>query len=201
MKKLLATILLFGSLWGLFECSIGDFLHDYDLSVVTAVFAIFLMSITRLKYGLPGMQLGMALVAGLLRHFNPVGTCLICSSIAIIIEGLAFEIIWVLPWKKYDTIPMKVGMGVISFYSIYAFGYLVTQILTPLFTSTFFLSDLLAVLPKIFSQAVLAGLMGSIFLPLAFWVNSLSISINDKLYYPTTISVISVCWIAIIAGI
>ena len=201
MKKLLATILLFGSLWGLFECSIGDFLHDYDLSVVTAVFVIFLMSVTRLRYGQPGMQLGMALVAGLLRHFNPVGTCLICSSIAIIIEGLAFEIIWAFPWKKYDTFPMKVGMGVISFYSIYAFGYLVTQILTPLFTATFFLSDLLGVLPNILSQAVLAGLIGSIFLPLAFWIDSLSISFNDKLYYPTTISLICMCWIAIIAGI
>ncbi len=201
MKKLLATVLLFGSLWGLFEVSVGDFLHGYNLSVVTAAFAIFLMSITRLKYGQPGIQLGMALVAGLLRHFNPVGTCLICSSIAIIIEGLAFEIIWVFPWKKYNTLPMKVGMGVISFYSIYAFGYLVTQVLTPLFTATFFLNDLIVVLPKIFSQAALAGLIGSVSLPLAFWVDSLSISINDKFYYPATISLICICWVAIIAGI
>jgi len=201
MKKILATILLFGSLWGLFECSVGDFLHGYDLSVVTAAFAIFLMSVTRLKYGRSGMQLGMALVAGLLRHFNPVGTCLICSSIAIIIEGLAFEIIWIFPWRKYNTLSMKVGMGVISFYSIYAIGYLVTQILTPLFTATFFLSDLIGVLPKIFSQAVLAGIIGSVSLPLAFWVDSLSISFKDKFYYPTTLSLICMCWIAVIAGI
>ena len=201
MKKLLATILLFGSLWGVFECSVGDLLHDYNLSVVTTAFVVFLMSVTRLKYGQPGMQLGMALVAGILRHFNPVGTCLICSSIAIIIEGLAFEIIWVFPWKKYDTLSMKVGMGVISFYSIYAFGYLITQILTPLFTATFFLNDLVGVLPKIFSQAVIAGLIGSIFLPLAFRVESFSISFNDKFYYPVTLSLICVCWIAIIAGI
>ena len=201
MKKLLATILLFGSLWGLFEVSVGDFLHGYSLSAVTAAFAIFLMSITRLKYGQPGIQLGMALVASFLRHFNPVGTCLICSSIAIILEGLAFEIIWVFPWKKYNTLSMKVGMGVISFYSIYAFGYLVTQILTPLFTATFFLNDLIGVLPKIFSQAVLAGLIGSVSLPLAFWVDSLSISINNKFYYPATISLICICWVAIIAGI
>jgi hypothetical protein len=201
MKKLLATILLFGSLWGLFEVSVGDFLHGYSLSAVTAAFAIFLMSITRLKYGQPGIQLGMALVASFLRHFNPVGTCLICSSIAIILEGLAFEIIWVFPWKKYNTLSMKVGMGVISFYSIYAFGYLVTQILTPLFTATFFLNDLIGVLPKIFSQAVLAGLIGSVSLPLAFWVDSLSISFNDKFYYPAAISLICVCWVAIIAGI
>ena len=201
MKKLLATILLFGSLWGVFECSVGDLLHDYNLSVVTTAFVVFLMSVTRLKYGQPGMQLGMALVAGILRHFSPVGTCLICSSIAIIIEGLAFEIIWVFPWKKYDTLSMKVGMGVISFYSIYAFGYLITQILTPLFTATFFLNDLVGVLPKIFSQAVIAGLIGSIFLPLAFRVESFSISFNDKFYYPVTLSLICVCWIAIIAGI
>jgi hypothetical protein len=201
MKKLLATVILFGSLWGLFECSIGDWLHGYELSFITVTIAIFLMSATRIKYGYPGMQLGMALVAGLLRHFNPVGTCLICSSIAIIIEGLAFEMIWALPWKKYNTIPMKVGMGVVSFFSIYAFGYIATQILTPFLTATFFLNDLVGVIPQIFYKAALAGVIGSISLPLAFWINSFSIFSNNKFYYPATITLIAMSWIAIIAGI
>jgi hypothetical protein len=201
MKKLLATVVLFGSIWGLFECSMGDLLHDHDLSVIMASLAIFIMSVTRIKYGQPGMQLGMALVAGLLRHFNPVGTCLICSSIAIMIEGLAFEIIWAFPWKKYNTFPMKVGVGIISFYSIYALGYLATQILTPYVTATFFLSDLVGVLPRILFHASIAGVIGLMSLPIAFWVSSQSISFNDKFYYPVAISLIAMCWVAVISGI
>lgn len=201
MKKLIATIILCGSIWGFLECSLGDRLHDYNLSALMASMAIFLMAATRIYYEGPGMQVGMALVAALLRHFNPVGTCLICSSIAILIEGVAFEIVWSLPWRKSVTTPMHTGMGIISFYSIYALSYLATQILTPALTATFFIEDLLGVIPIIFFSSSLAGLIGAIALPMAYTIKTFHVSLKDYFYYPAATLLIAGCWIAVIMGI
>ncbi|HEC88218.1 MAG TPA: hypothetical protein ENI52_02760 [Thermoplasmata archaeon] len=199
MKKLLAGTILFGSIWGLLECSLGDWLHGYGLSAIMASIAVFLMAVTRHIYRAPGMQAGMALIASLLRHFNPMGTCLVCASIAIFIEGLAFEIIWLLPWRKYQSYTMKVSMGVISFYSIYAIGYLSTQILTPLLTSKFYPSNLIGVIPKILAGATIAGIIGGFALPVAYL--PVNIKIKDKFYYPITAVITLFCWIAVISGI
>ncbi|HEC76136.1 MAG TPA: hypothetical protein ENI33_02610 [Thermoplasmatales archaeon] len=199
MKKLLAGTILFGSIWGLLECSLGDWLHGYGLSAIMASIAVFLMAVTRHIYRAPGMQASMALIASLLRHFNPMGTCLVCASIAIFIEGLAFEIIWLLPWRKYQSYTMKVSMGVISFYSIYAIGYLSTQILTPLLTSKFYFGNLIGVIPKILAGATIAGIIGGFALPVTYL--PLKIKIKDKFYYPITAVVTLFCWIAVILGV
>ncbi len=202
-KKLVVATILFGSIWGFLECSLGDWLHDYNMSVIMATIAVFLMALTRRFYMQPGMQAGMAFVAALLRHFNPIGGCLLCSSIAIFIEGLAFEGIWLLPWKKYQSNIMKVSMGIISFYTIYAVGYIATQILTPLLTAKFYFSDLIAVLPKIFAGATIAGVIGAFALPLTYLATyiPLKIRIGEKTYYSISSAITLFCWIAVILGI
>ncbi len=197
--RILTAILLFGSIWGFFECSLGDWLHSYNLSVLMACIAVFIMAFTRKIFNVAGMQAGMALIAAVLRHFNPIGTCLICSSIAIFMEGIAFEIIWLIPWQKYKSNVMKVSMGIISFYSIYAIGYISTQILTPLFTAKFYLRDLLAILPKIFAHSTIAGIIGGFSLPLTYI--PLKIKIKDEIYYPVSLAICIFCWLAVIAGI
>ncbi len=195
--RLIVAILLFGSIWGFLECSLGDLLHKYDLSVFMVSIAIFIMASTRRIFEKPGMQAGMAVVASLLRHFNPIGGCLICASIAIFIEGLAFEIFWLLPWKKSNI--MKVTMGIISFYSIYAIGYITTQILTSLLVAKFYLKDLIAIIPRIFAGATIAGIIGGFALPIAYL--PFKIKVRDELYYPISFAISALCWIAVIAGI
>lgn len=200
MKKLIVGIIVFGSLWGALECSLGDFLHDYDLSVVMVATAIFLMAFTRHKYQQPGMQLGMAIVAATMRHFNPIsGACLLCASIAIFAQGVLFEIIWLIPWHKNQSSTMKYSAGIVTFYSIAAISYFLTQILTPALTATFHLSDLGGVLPHIFVHGLIAGIMGIALLPLAY--ASLDVKLKDKLYYPTTAILTAICWVAVLAGI
>ena len=61
---------------------------------MTGVFAIGLMTLSRTTFRQPGMQTGIGLVAGALRFFNPFGGCFICSAIAIMAEGLLFDLIW-----------------------------------------------------------------------------------------------------------
>ena len=63
---------------------------------------------------------------------------------------------------------MKMSMGVISFYTIYAVGYIATQILTPLLTAKFYLKDLIAVMPKILAGSTIAGIIGIFALPFAY---------------------------------
>lgn len=199
MKKIVTATILFGSIWGLIECSLGDWLHQFNLSFVTASIAVFLMAISRRHFRQPGMQLGMAGIASLLRYFNPFGGCLLCAVIAIFIEGVVFEFIWLIPWQRYESFTMKVGMGIISFYTIYFSGYFATQILTPLIAGRFYLSDLIAVVPKIFANSTFAGIIGSFALPISYL--NLRIEIPEKLYYPGVYSIIAFCWLAVILGI
>jgi len=145
------------------------------------------------------MQAGMAFIAPLLRHFNQVGTCLVCSSIAIFIEGVVFELIWLIPWRKYASYAMKVSMGIISFYSIYAIGYIATQILTPLLTAKFYFGDLISVMPKILAHSAIAGIIGAFALPLAYY--PFEIKLKDEVYYTASAIITAICWIAVIAGV
>jgi len=199
MKKAIVATILFGSIWGFLECSLGDVLHGYNLSVIMASIAVFLMALTRKIYDQPGMQASMAFIAGLLRHFNPVSGCLVCASIAIFIEGLVFEMIWLIPWRKYTSHIMKISMGIISFYTIYAIGYISTQILTPLLTAKFYFKDLVAVMPKILASSAVAGILGAFLLPLAYY--PLEIKVKDSIYYTTSAAITAICWIAVIMGI
>ena len=199
MKRIVAATILFGSIWGLLECSVGDFLHKYNSSYIMTIMAISLMAVTRHVYKSKGMQAAMALIAASLRHFNPIGGCLICASISIAIEGIIFEAIWLLPWKKYESYTMKVSMGIISFYLIYAIGYISTQILTPFIFSKFYLRDLLAIIPRILSRSSIVGIVGGVIHPLTYM--EIRFKIDDRLFYTASAAITAVCWLAIIYGI
>jgi len=204
--KLFAGIIVFGSLWGFSECIIGSSLRDANLpagAIMSGVFVIVfmtmsrmlfrqrgmqlgmgLMTMSRMLFRQRGMQLGMGLVAGSLRLLNPFGGCFICSAIAIMAEGLIFEILCIcsaiaimaeglifeILWYKISLdlnelrLPkLSVSMGITSAYLIYVGGYIVTQILTPVFSSAgFYLENLLVFIPQILASGLLAAIIGGI---------------------------------------
>lgn len=205
--KLFAGILVFGSLWGFSECIIGSTLHDASLpagAIMTGVFAVGLMTLSRLIYRQHGMQLGMGMVAGLLRLFNPFGGCFICSAIAIMAEGMIFELIWYkmsLDLKELKPLTIGSSMGVITAYGCYVSGYIVTQILTPIVSSAgFYIENLIVFIPQILASGLTAALLGGVIVPATLLVKKFDISIKDQLYYPTTIGVSAVCWFIVIAN-
>jgi len=205
--KLFAGILLFGSLWGFSECIIGSVLRDSNLpagAIMTGVFAVGLMTMSRMLYRERGMQLGMGLVAGSLRLFNPFGGCFICSAIAIITEGLIFEIIWYkmsLDLKELKLPKLGISMGITSAYFTYVGGYIVTQILTPVLSSAgFYLENLLVFIPQILASGLLAAIIGGITVPAVLATKKLDIAIKDRLYYPATVGISVVCWFIVIAN-
>ena len=205
--KLFAGILLFGSLWGFAECIIGSALRTLDLpagAIMTGVFAFGLMLLSRLLFKTKGMQLGMGVVAGLLRFFNPFGTCHICSAIAIMAEGLAFELMWLAFSSDSEEMPsllMKTSLGVIASYGVYVIGYIVTQILTPVFSSAgFHLKDLLPFIPQILASGLLAAVIGAVVSPLVYLLREFDVQkVKSSIYYPVTLSLSALCWVVVIA--
>lgn len=204
-RKFIVGIIVFGSLWGLAECIIGSLLRDFNFpagAIMTGVFAIGLMTFSRTTFRQPGMQTGIGLVAGALRFFNPFGGCFICSAIAIMGEGLLFDLIWTgfsLDQKKTHTLTIQTSIGITSAYLVYVGGYIVTQILTPVVSSAgFYLENLIVFIPQILASGLLAALLGIMSVPAVFALKKFDITIQNHLYYPITIGVSAFCWVFVL---
>ncbi|RLF45536.1 MAG: hypothetical protein DRN29_06535 [Thermoplasmata archaeon] len=201
--KLFAGIILFGSVWGLLECSVGDYLHEINFlagPIMTGLFGFGLMMVARMLYQQQGMQMGMALVAGVLRYFHPIGGCLICSAIAIVCEGVIFEIIWYHSslWPdKMKSMRMKISMGIISGYLLYVLGYIGSQLITPL-TVTMIpnAGDILGILPRVLSDATFSALLGGITLPAVLTIPASTtyiVKMRKEVYYPISSVITFLC--------
>ena len=203
--RFIAGMLLFGSLWGFSEVIIGSFLNEMGIpsgGIMTGFFAITFLVISRMIFKKPGMQLGMGLIAGGLRLFNPFVGCHVCSAIAISAEAAIFELIWYkisYDFNELKTITYQASMGIITSYIIYVSGYIITQILTPIVAGAgFFLENLIAFIPRILSSGLLPALIGAIMVPVILQIKKLDLTIKDKIYYPTTIGVSAFCWLFVI---
>ena len=214
--RIIAGIIVFGSLWGMLECLLGD-VHLTGAAeffpmgaLLGGFFGLGLMALTRRLYNVLWMQLGMAVVAGLLRFWAPVGTCVICSALAIVAEGLVFELIFNRPVFNINSFegsmrnPQTLAfLGIISGFTIYTVGYIFTQIMTPLLTAGIFVpSNLFAALPLIFGRGFFAAVFGGISLPLAVMAKQLYIdvsSIKKEHYYGAAASISTFCWVLVFA--
>ncbi len=209
--RVLAGIVLFGSLWGMTECLLGEFTPSgFPAGAFLGGFiGLGLMILTRRLYGFMWMQLGMAIVAGALRFWAPVGTCVICSALAIMAEGLVFELIFNRPvfdinrsqnMKSAKTLAL---VGVIAGFTIYVTGYMFTQIFTPILTTgAFSVSNFLNVLPIIIGRGFFAAVFGGISVPLAVLAKQLYVnvtSIRKEHYYAAAAGISTFCWALVFA--
>jgi hypothetical protein len=205
--RILALIIFFGSLWGFSEIFIGSFLADQNLPygiIMTGFFAMIFLTMSRIIYNKKGMQLGIGLIAGSLKYFNPFIGCNVCSAIAITAEGLIFELIWNYfinyDFSKLESIRLKISFGIFASYTVYVFGYIITQILTPIIYSNFYIENLIYFIPQILSKGLLAGFLGIISITIIFSLRNIKFSLKDIIYYPTTIGVSSICWIIVLTN-
>ena len=206
--RLLAGILAFGSLWGVTESYIGSALDNAGLpsgSIMTGVFAMTFLLISRLTFKQIGMQLGMGVVAGSLKLFNPfVAGCHLCSGIAIMVEGAVFEAIWFFisrDLKELKSINIQLSLGIISAYFMFIVGNIVTQILTPIVQGLgFYLGDLIVFLPRILARGILPALIGAAIVPIIVLSLKMDIKLKDTLYYPTALGISLICWFIVIGN-
>jgi len=210
--RMLMGIVVFGTVWGLLECLIGGvpqgsgaMAHFPTGAFLAGFVGVGLMAGTRRIFGVPGMQLGMALVAGLLRFFAPIGTVVICSALAIAAEGIVFEIILLAPAlnlsKLRRPLPLM-SLGVIIGYSVYVTGYIFTHVTTPLVTGEAFVAaDLMSVLPLGLGRGFFAAVAAGIAMPIVVLSRSLHIDVERvarEHYYPISTIVTVFCWAAFI---
>ena len=205
--KLLLGILLFGSLWGFSEVIIGSALQDMGLPtgvIMTGVFAIVFLVMSRMIYRQPGMQFGIGLVAGGLRLFNPFVGCHLCSAIAIMAEGAIFELIWYnisFDFSELKNVLMQGSMGIISAYFIYVGGYIITQVLTPIASgANFYIENLVVFMPNILGSGLIAALIGGAVLPITLLAKKIDITIKDRIYYPSVLGISVICWFIVIGN-
>ena len=154
-------------------------------------------------YRQPGMQLGMGFIAGALRLVNPFVGCHLCSAIAIMMEGVLFEVLWygMCDLEELKKPFVRVGMGIVTAYVLFIGGYVVTQILTPIVAgSGFYFENLLVFLPRILSAGLTAALLGGVTLPVSLSLRRLDFKLRDSLYYPTTVGVSAMCWLVVISA-
>jgi len=209
--RILAGIILFGSLWGMLECMLGELGIDwFPMGAFLGGFiGLGLMMLTRRLYGAMWMQLGMAIVAGALRFWAPVGTCVICSALAIMAEGMIFELIFNRPtFNIHGTSQLDLRstktlalIGIIAGFTIYVTGYMFTQIMTPLLTEGVFVpANFLNNIPIMVGAGFFAAVFGAISLPLAVKSKQLNIDvtgIKQRNYYAAAASVSTFCWVLV----
>lgn len=94
--RLFLAVLVFGSLWGFLEATLGGVLHFIHLPqkgmIMTAI-AVAIMSATRASYRRPGMQMGMGVIAALLKGSNALflGADVIRPMMSIAVEAMVFD--------------------------------------------------------------------------------------------------------------
>jgi hypothetical protein len=221
-NRLIAGALLFGSLWGMLECVLGSLkmpagFEGFPMgAVLGGLFGLGIMSYTRRIYGVMWMQLGMGIVAGFLRFWAPIGTCVVCSALAIMAESLVFELIFNRPQLSISSFAAQgaegkarssamtlIPLGVIAGYAIYVTGYVFTQIATPIVTgSGFVASDFASVLPLILGRGFYAAIFGGVALPFAVLVKQLDVNVAkvaEARYYVGAAVGSIVCWAVVFA--
>jgi hypothetical protein len=211
--RLLAGIVVLGSIWGIFECTLGGFnasIGGIDISmgaVLAGFFGLGFMVLAMRTFNLKGAALGIAIIAGIMRYFAPVGSFVLCSAIAIMAEGVVFEIIMNRPSFSLNASTMKDPrslsyLGVIMAYIIFVTGYVVTQILTPILGSdSGSVLDVVGVLPIILGSGFFAALLGGVSLPLVTLAPQLEIDVakvKKVIYYPISTGVSAFCWVMLV---
>ncbi|MFO8050228.1 MAG: hypothetical protein R6V01_00830 [Thermoplasmatota archaeon] len=214
MMMLLGMIML-GSIWGLLECTVGSLrLEVLGLSipsgaVMAGLFGIGFMVMARKMFNTMGISLGVAIFAGIMRIFAPVGSCQLCAAIAIMAEGLIFEffvnrkvIMGSLFGKRKDYRTL-VFSGIIAGFTIYSSGYIITQFLTPFVVQGEIipLSEVWSILPLIFGRGFFAAVLGGISIPA---IASLDLErlkmteIKKAPFYAVSSLISAICWLTMV---
>ncbi len=208
-------VIALGSVWGLLECILGGFkpeIAGIPISmgaVMAGLFGIGFMVLARKMFNTMGVSFAVALFAGILRFVAPVGTCVLCASIAIMAEGLIFELIVnrkvILgsingTQRDFRTLAFA---GIIGGFLIFSVGYIITQIMTPLVTegSLIAFSDLVGILPLIAGRGFFAAALGGISMPAVMAVDLVHLDVNKfkKGAYYTASGIVSVaCWVIVL---
>jgi len=217
--RFIIGILVFGSIWGFLEATLGGFLHMIifpNKGAIMGGIGVAIMASALAIYKKPSMLPGIGIVAASFKLLDvwlfalPINSIhIINPAMAIIFESLAFSLVAVFVMNKITkSAPIGVGIGVlVGLISATAWVYFAIYVMNaPAYARVVFTAG-----EFIANQGVVQAVFFGVFLPLGYLVGAkLSaatspVFLRRPLYYATTAAIICFCWgisvIATMAGL
>jgi hypothetical protein len=205
-------ILVFGSVWGLVEATLGGALHfvHFPLFYKGAIpggIGMAIMATFVVIYRRPKLVFLIAVIAAMFKplsaviYFQPIfGPSVVNPASAILLEGLAFSLVVSLLFKGFESsIKMRIGAGVSAGYlgaMLYAIlasslgmGSWAFMVVTERVTTTLTIGTSLAVIG---TCLLLLGHLVATRLRPKFWQFS---DLKPRAFYASTIAITAFCWI------
>ena len=205
---LIIGILVFGSIWGVLEATLGGFLHLIifpNKGAIMAGIGVAIMSLALAIYRKPSMLPGIGIVAASFKlldvwlFFLPITSIhIINPAMAIIFESLAFSLVAVFVMKRIaKNAFIGVGAGVLAgLISAAAWVYFAIYVMNaPAYARVVFTAG-----GYIANQGVAQAVFSGVFVPLGYLIGAkLAVKtspalINRAFYYATSAAIICLCW-------
>lgn len=217
---ILIGILVFGSMWGFWEATLGGFLHLIifpNKGAIMAGIGVATMASALAIYKKPSMLPGIGIIAASFKLLDvwlfalPIASIhIINPAMAIIFESLAFSLVAVFVMKKMaKNALVGVGAGVLAgLMSAIIWVYFAIYVMNaPAYARVVFTAGVF-----IANQGVVQAAFFGIFVPLGYLagmkleLKTLPLLTRKKsLYYAITVATILICWgvsaIAIVSGL
>lgn len=194
-------ILLFGSIWGVLEATMGNILHFIGLwpltgAIMTSI-GIGLIAFTRSLYRTRYIGISMSIIAAAIKALDFIipGSNVLRPMVAILAVGVAYEVIDALRLKQTDINKAITGVGT-AYLSLAMFVFFTAYVMQFKFwLSKGFTGMLLYLLTdgwKFGLGSMFTYLLGSKLLDLLNTTNKQVF--RSKIYYPAGTFIIIACW-------
>ena len=208
--RLVIGILVFGSIWGLVEATLGGALHLIHFTykgAITAGIGMSIMATFVVIYRQPRLVFFIAAIAAMFKPLSaliygqPVFAPFVVNpASAILLEGLAFSLVASLLFKGFESsIKTRIGVGVAAGYlSIALYGVIASAAGMGIWASWGLAERASSVLANGTGLAIvgtcllLLGHLVSMRLRPKFWQFS---DLKPRAFYASTIAITAFCWI------
>jgi len=217
---LIIGILVFGSIWGFFEATLGGFLNMIifpNKGAIMGGIGMAIMGIALAIFRKPSMLPGIGIVAASFKLLNvwflfvPISAVYIINpAIAIILESLAFSLVVAFVMKRLaKNASVGIGVGVLAGLMA-ATGYVYFSLYV-MHAPIFERMGVSSIGGFIAKQGMVQAAFFGILLPAGYLLGkklaamNLSMSISKPLYYASSAAIVCLCWgisaIAVMAGL
>jgi len=208
LVHLIIGILVFGSIWGVLEATLGGFLHMIifpNKGAIMGGIGVAIMASALAIYRKPSMLLGIGIVAAAFKLLDvwifalPIASIHIVNpAMAIIFESLAFSLVAAFVMNRMaKNAFVSVGVGaLVGLVSAIVWVYFAIYVMNaPLYARVVFTAG-----EFIANQGVAQAAFFGVFLPLGYLVGeklaarTFPVLTRRPLYYATSVAIICLCW-------
>jgi len=212
--RIIVGILVFGSIWGLIEATLGGALHLIHFTykgAITGGIGMSIMAAFVVMYRRPKLAFLLAVIAALFKLLSAViygqpifAPFVVNPASAIILEGLAFSLVVSLLFKGFESsIKMRIGAGVAAGYlSIVLYGLLASAVGMGNW-ATWGLAERVS---SVFANGTGLAIVGTCLLLLGYLVSTKLrpnfwqfMTVKPRAFYASTIVITALCSVGAVA--